>query len=460
MTSSVMDTTRGRTRGARPGRVGGAGRGRLRSPGRGWGGGPAAGAGGALGGPAPGHRRAPAASFPTQRAGGLAAALGPAFFDRAPLAGVGTPAVAEYAVEELAAALGLSHAAGLALVSEAVELRHRLPRLWALVQDGRLQAWKARQVARATTQLSRDAVAFVDRHLAVTGRHEPGPGPGPGDPRGPAAVRPRPGRRGRADRPGAPRGVAGPPGVHRHHPGTARLDTLDALDLDGTVTDLAGLLGRLGDPRDLDIRRATTLGMLAHPQRALDLATGERPHGDPVAGSAPERLASDSVPARHARRPGGQHRQQPDRAARHRLAGAAPGLAATDGRSVDPPGPRPNPQRRRRCARPAGLDARDGDAAGPALRVPRLHHRRPGLRPRPPPALRAPRRGRATRPDQPGEPGLPVPPAPPGQDLRRLAVPPAPRPTGDGPGDPGDWNPGPTYEWTSPNLRTYRVTVH
>jgi hypothetical protein len=40
----------------------------------------------------------PTASLPTQRAGGLASALGPGFFDRAPLAGVGTPAVAEYAV--------------------------------------------------------------------------------------------------------------------------------------------------------------------------------------------------------------------------------------------------------------------------------------------------------------------------------------------------------------------------
>ena len=55
----------------------------------------------------------PAASFPTQRAGGLAGALGPGFFDRAPVAGAGTPAVAEYAVAERAAALGLSHAAGL-----------------------------------------------------------------------------------------------------------------------------------------------------------------------------------------------------------------------------------------------------------------------------------------------------------------------------------------------------------
>ena len=41
----------------------------------------------------------PAAAFPTQRTGGLASALGPCF-GRAPLAGTGTPAVAEYAGEE------------------------------------------------------------------------------------------------------------------------------------------------------------------------------------------------------------------------------------------------------------------------------------------------------------------------------------------------------------------------
>src|SRR6476469_8157226 len=121
----------------------------------------------------------PAATFPTHRPGGLASALGPAFFDPAPLAGDGTPGVAEYAVEELAAALGLSHLAGLALVAEAVELCHRLPRLWSLVQDGRLQAWRARRVARATTQLSAAAVAFVDRHLAAPGRHNRVPALGP-----------------------------------------------------------------------------------------------------------------------------------------------------------------------------------------------------------------------------------------------------------------------------------------
>src|SRR4029079_2507034 len=62
---------------------------------------------------------------------------------------------------------------------------------------------------------------------------------------------------------------------------TARMDTLDALDLHAPFTDLAGLLGGLGDHRSLDVRRASALGMLAHPQRALDLATGTDPGADP-----------------------------------------------------------------------------------------------------------------------------------------------------------------------------------
>ena len=70
---------------------------------------------------------------------------------------------------------------------------------------------------------------------------------------------------------------------------TARLDTLDALDLDATVGDLAGLMGRLGDHRTLDVRRASALGLLAHPQRALDLAAGTGTDADAEA-SAPTSL--------------------------------------------------------------------------------------------------------------------------------------------------------------------------
>src|SRR4051794_698987 len=47
----------------------------------------------------------------------------------APLGGDGTPGIAEYAVEELAAALGVGYHTGLGLVGDAVELCYRLPRL-------------------------------------------------------------------------------------------------------------------------------------------------------------------------------------------------------------------------------------------------------------------------------------------------------------------------------------------
>src|SRR3954462_14538370 len=88
-----------------------------------------------------------------------------------PLGGPGTPGVAEFAVEELAAALGISYSTGLQLAVEAVELCYRLPRLWALVQRGVLKGGRPRQGPGATPSLSPAAVRFVDRQVAVTGRH-------------------------------------------------------------------------------------------------------------------------------------------------------------------------------------------------------------------------------------------------------------------------------------------------
>ena len=51
-----------------------------------------------------------------------------------PLAGPGAPWVAEFAPADLAAALGISHDAARQLIADALELAHRLPRLWDLVQ--------------------------------------------------------------------------------------------------------------------------------------------------------------------------------------------------------------------------------------------------------------------------------------------------------------------------------------
>src|SRR3954451_11386349 len=193
-----------------------------------------------------------------------------------PLGGDGTPGIAEYAVEELAAALGVSYHTGLSLVCDAVELCYRLPQLWALVQGGHLQAWKARTVATETTHLSKAAAGFVDAQLAAPARRNRLPGPG-----GiralvhQALLRCDPDRAAAVEQ--AARDRRGVWFDRRESVATtqltAPLDTTDAVGLDATLTDLATLLGRLGDPTGTDPRRAHALGLLADPQHALNLLT-------------------------------------------------------------------------------------------------------------------------------------------------------------------------------------------
>ena len=70
---------------------------------------------------------------------------------------------------------GISTTAAKKLVGHALEVRHRLPRLWAQVQAGRVPAWRARMVAEttihATPALTAEAAAFVDAQVAaVAGR--------------------------------------------------------------------------------------------------------------------------------------------------------------------------------------------------------------------------------------------------------------------------------------------------
>src|SRR3954462_10441508 len=82
------------------------------------------------------------------------------------IAGPGAPLVAEWCVPELAAALGISTDSGHHLLGDAVETRHRLPRIWAAVMAGRVPVWKARKVAQHTLGLSQEAAAAVDAQLA------------------------------------------------------------------------------------------------------------------------------------------------------------------------------------------------------------------------------------------------------------------------------------------------------
>ncbi|WP_235735678.1 HNH endonuclease signature motif containing protein [Nocardioides alcanivorans] len=85
------------------------------------------------------------------------------------ISGDGTPDVALFAVEELAASAGISRAAGFALIADALDLVHRLPHLWAKVEALEVPGWNARRVALLTRKLSYAAARWFDDHLAATG---------------------------------------------------------------------------------------------------------------------------------------------------------------------------------------------------------------------------------------------------------------------------------------------------
>ncbi len=325
-----------------------------------------------------------------------------------PLAGPGTPVVAERAVEELGAALDISYRSALALVADALELCLRLPRLWTLVQTGRLQAWKARRVAEQTTLLSRAAVDFVDRQAAITGAGNRLPEHLPGLVHE-ALVRYDPDiAEGREEAALAHRDVRFD--YHGESAATASmtatLDLLDAVDLDTTLSHLAATMASLGDTSPLGVRRSHALGLLAHPQRALDVFDGQASDHSPDHEPGPsDRDGRDhALPPPRRRRPHPRPDTRPGpragREARHPHPRPAPEPARASRAREHPTGPGPHPHRRPRRARPAHLDARGRHPARPALRLPRLPRRRQIVRPRPHRALPRPRQRRTTRPNQ------------------------------------------------------------
>jgi hypothetical protein len=200
-----------------------------------------------------------------------------------PIAGEGAPLVAEFCVAELGGVLGISTTAAKKLIGHALELRHRLPRLWEQVHAGQVPAWRARAVADTTIHsspaLTAEAAGFVDAQVAaVAGRigtaqldrlvaetikrydlATADPTQDPED--GYLAVDPRHVSVNKDD---------------VHYAGTLRIeaevDIADALDLDRAVAHHAATQKALGSQLPLDARRAKALGDLARTQTALDLA--------------------------------------------------------------------------------------------------------------------------------------------------------------------------------------------
>ncbi|WP_166139260.1 HNH endonuclease [Nocardioides ochotonae] len=192
-----------------------------------------------------------------------------------PLAGEGTPLVAEFAPMEFGAALGLSTDAARDLVGDALELAHRLPRIFKRVRAGEVPAWKARRVAQLTTALPLAGAEFVDRQLAAVVGKISWAGIGrlvdsarvTFDPEGAEKD-----RREAAD--GRRFDVRTDEATHD---GTVHveglLDLADAIDLDTAIRQGAEELATLGSTESLDVRRSMAAGELARRQLTFDLRT-------------------------------------------------------------------------------------------------------------------------------------------------------------------------------------------
>ena len=78
--------------------------------------------------------------------------------------GEGTPFVAEFACAELATQMGTGFISASNLMADALDLRHRHPRMWAALAAGEGRVWKARKVAKMTraAKLSREQAHVVD----------------------------------------------------------------------------------------------------------------------------------------------------------------------------------------------------------------------------------------------------------------------------------------------------------
>ncbi len=199
--------------------------------------------------------------------------------------------MAEFCIAELAAAIGISTDSGRALIADALELKYRLPRVWARIHTG-LQSWKARRIAQATLGLSREGARFVDGQVAAFAHKI---GPAQLDRLVEEAIaRFMPDLALQNAEQAADRRH-----VTFHHQqvsfnGTTlvegELDLADALDLDAALSRGAEQLKLCGSTDPLDVRRSIAAGDLARRQLALDLASPAAPPGAGTSAPKPRQV--------------------------------------------------------------------------------------------------------------------------------------------------------------------------
>ncbi|GAB2580433.1 HNH endonuclease signature motif containing protein [Microlunatus antarcticus] len=194
--------------------------------------------------------------------------------------GDGCPQVAEHCAHELGALRGTGVVAARMLIADALDLRHRLPRLWVLVTTGVVRAWQARAVAQATHALSWEACAEVDQTLSSFL-------PMLAWPRfqrllAAAVLEADPeARRAREEAARVERGVWSYAGEDGLRTIVAKAASGDVRWFMAAVDRLAEVLRLEGDLDLVDARRAKAVGLLAQPARALELLARHADDPDP-----------------------------------------------------------------------------------------------------------------------------------------------------------------------------------
>ncbi|HEY0237429.1 MAG TPA: hypothetical protein VGC37_02175 [Friedmanniella sp.] len=220
--------------------------------------------------------------------------------------GDGCPPVAEHCAHELGALRGTGAVAARMLIGDALDLRHRLPRLWALVRTGVVRAWQARAVAQATHDLDWEACIEVDealsaslpllawprfRRLLIAAVLQAAPEQ----------------RRAREEAARSDRGVWSFDGEHGLRTIVAKAASGDARWFLATVNRVAEVLELDGDRDPVDARRAKAIGIVAQPALALALLTRHADDPDRF-GQRDERGAGDKPDERDER----DERDEPD----------------------------------------------------------------------------------------------------------------------------------------------------
>ena len=173
---------------------------------------------------------------------------------------------------EFALAVGLSADTGEHRIHQAVHIRERMPRLWALVQARAVQAWRACRIADRTIGKPDDVCAWIDEQVAPIAHKV-------GVIRlekllDEAMLRLYPEQREQEQLEELDRRDVQLLDRHSHNGvGEMRIraDLKDLYDFNEAVAEVAAELAELGDTDSLDVRRSKAVGILADPRTALAL---------------------------------------------------------------------------------------------------------------------------------------------------------------------------------------------